>query len=249
MRQQQRPHDAGFTLIETLIAMLVMAIAVVAIVGALSAMIGFTSEHRGHAVVETGARSFAQAVEAQAQGQTTLAAGVSASATTLTVTNAMLVPPASAGTYVQVDREVMRVTAVNRAAGTLGVVRGVSSTPPAAAHASGAAVVPFTVCPSAATMTPDASTYPATKGLTYRVTTVEYWQPAGTGGSFVATSAAACQNDFDTRCKGDVLPECSTGLLRVTLAIKSSDTSAPGYDPRFKGVDTTTAVLVRRGGS
>lgn len=252
-----RHRDTGFTLIEMVIAMLIMSIAVVTIVGALSTMITLTSEHRGHAAVEDAAHSFSQAVQAQAQFSTKLHAAVTnASATTISVDDASLIPPGSddtaAGvdTFLIINREVMHVDHVDRSNNTVKVDRHITGTPPASGHAQGDAVVPFTRCGGPALFTPDPSTYQSTPGLTTTVTTVEYWKPAtGGGGSWVNQST--CKSDYTqipSPCatNGYIGPECGSGFRRVTLAIKSSDTSALNYDKRFRGVDTTTQVLVRR---
>ena len=57
-------RDDGFTLMEMVISIMVISVAVVALVGALATMLQLSGQHRGHAVVETGAHSFSQAVMA-----------------------------------------------------------------------------------------------------------------------------------------------------------------------------------------
>jgi prepilin-type N-terminal cleavage/methylation domain-containing protein len=255
-------NDAGFTLIETLIAMIIMSIAVITIVGALTTMITLTSEHRGHAVVEAAARSFSQAVEGQGQFTTKLTAAATSTTTTLTVADASLVPPGSDDTlpvgsppvdpgddtFVIVDREVMHVKHVDRATNELTVDRHITGT--ATTHAASAAVATFTRCGLREVTTPDPTTYQSTPGLVVAVAQVEYWSVTGNDW----TDRAGCLNDYTTlpsKCAtatgGTILPDCTT-VRRVTVSIKSSDTSAPGgYDPRLRNVDTTTQVLVRRG--
>lgn len=255
--------DEGFTLVEMVIALLIMATAVITIVGALSSMFLLTSQHRGHAVVETTTRSFSQAIEAQGQFQTTLTAAVtSTSAGSVTVADASLLPPASDDSYVVIDREVMRITSVDRTADagadSVSVTRGVTGST-AATHLAGATVTVFVRCSGSggggvtdelALFTPDASTYTATKGLVETVTAVSYWRPnpssPGTG-TFVDRDA--CESDFAARCTGGaVTPECMSGLVRVDVSTKSSVVAGNAeYDARFRNVDSTTSVLVRRG--
>lgn len=237
--------DEGFTLIESVIALLIMSVAVVTIVGALATMVQLVGSHRGQAVAETGARSLTQAVQAQAQAATTLKSGVSAGATTLPLVDASWFPPAGPDTFVTVDHEVMRVTAVNRANSSVTVERGVNdlSTSSAdddpVAHAAAAPVVPFTRCGGVAEYTPPAGSYEATGGTTQTLTGVEHWDRET--GSFV--SPGACRTAYDARCGAVVLAVCSSGLARASVQVTTSG------DSRLDGVQTTTTVLVRRASS
>lgn len=250
---RSRAQD-GFTLIETLIAMLIMTIAVVTIVGALATMLQLTAGHRGSAVVETSTRSFGQAVEAQAQRGTTLAAAVTPGATSISVTDASLLPPGSNDSYVLIDREVLRISSVDRTADAgedaVTVVRPVTGST-AVAHALGSSVVPFVRCTTDTSLyEPDPSAYTAVKGIQMHVTGVTYWRAGSTPGSGSFVDRDACAQDFSTKtaCRaGSILPECMSGLARVELSVKSSVATAPDYDKRFRNIDTTTSVLVRYG--
>ena len=233
-----RRGEEGFTLIEMVIAMLVMSIAVIAIVTALASMIQLTRDQRGHAVTETAVRSFGQAVQAQAQFRTTLTGAMSAGATSVTVADASLLPPGGSNSYVLVDREVMQVNSVNRATNTLSVSRA-QGDEPAAAHASGASLAVVLHCPSATELTPTSTAYSATTGTSPTITNVEYWD--GSSSTFV--SQGACQTAFTTRCASAsvIEPNCGYGLFRVTLSVTTAG------DPRLNGLSTTSEVMVRSG--
>ena len=246
------------TLVEMVIAMLIMAIAVVTIVGALTTMIQLTSQHRGHAVVEVGSRNFGQAVQQQAQFTTKLTADVSSGATSLPVADTSLLPRADNSnlnnyTYVLVDREVMRVTAISATA--LTVVRNVNSDP-ATAHLQNAAVVPVLRCPTIQQLTPAMGTYEAVTGVQSVISSVEYW--SAQTNSF--TDRSTCTNGvpmqptkvvlgFDDLCDDPdsnnvfVLPECGYGYFRATI-----DVTTPG-DIRLRSVTTSTTILLRAGSS
>lgn len=245
MSRHHSDADGGFTLIEMVIAMLVMSIAVVGIVAALSAMIELTSEHRGHAVLETGSRSFGEAAQEQAQFTTTLTAAVNGSTTTMPVTSTALLPrvdPTSTETYtyVSVDREVMRVTAIG--ANSMTVVRDVNNDG-AATHAQKAVVVPLVRCPTALQLTPATGTYEAVTGLGASIDSVAYWDP--TTKSF-NPDRGACISSFKAACiaSGNVVAaECGYGLFRATITVTTSG------DSRLRNLSTTTTILLRSGTS
>lgn len=229
-------EDDGLTLIETVIAMLVMSIAVVALVSALAGMINLAEQHRGNAVTETTSRSFAQAVQALAESSASL---VSLSGSTLTVADASTLPPPgdNNNSYLLVDREVLQVTAIDRSNGVLTVVRGVGGSV-SSTHAVGSTLAPLLDCPSIADLTPPTSAYKTTSGVTAAITTIDYWQAS----TRTWVDRATCQSNFQKLCPSPtILPECSDGLFRVSIAV-----ATPG-DPRLKGVGTTTSVLVRSG--
>ena len=237
--------DHGLTLIEVVIAMLILSVAVITLVGGLATMVELSKEHRGHAAAETAARSFGQAVQAVAQTSTPLTATISAGATSITVADATTLPAAGSNSYLLVEREVMRVTGINRASGVVTVVRGEGRST-ATGHSSGTDVVPLLHCPEASTLTPDPSLYPTATGVSASITRVEYWRPATTSFS---TSRNDCLADWAIYCDqavaatevDELLAECNPGLFRVTVAVTS------GGDSRLRGVGATTAVLVRTG--
>lgn len=237
-RREAGSPESGFTLLEMVIAIMVMSIAVVTLVGGLASMLQLSGGHRGYAATETGTHSFAQAVMAAGQFQTHLTATASATATTLAVQDGSLF---AVGNYVSVDLETMKVTTV--APASLGVQRAVNPGATAGTHASGASVSRLLPCPSATDLTPPAGSYATTAGLaTPVIARVEYWTPSG---AFQNTSASSCMTDYNGSAicsTGEVLAECLPGLYRVTISLNSTD-------PRYNGVNATTSVLVRAGGT
>lgn len=233
------PDEDGFTLIEAVIAIMVISIAVVTLVGGLVTMIQLTQAHRGHAVAETAVRSFGQAVIATAQSSAGLAAGVTASATSLTVDDASTLPAPGASTYLLLDREVVRLDAVDRATGVLTVARAQGGTT-GAAHTAAAAVVPLLRCPTPTHLAPPTTAYRVATGVTPTITAVEYLDPAT--GAFTSTSAGSCLTRYQELCPGStLLPECGTGYFRVSVSVTTSG------DSRLRNVAATTRVLIRAG--
>lgn len=231
--------DGGFTLIEAVIAIMVISIAVVTLVGGLVSMIQLTQAHRGHAVVETAARSFGQAIVATAQSSAGLAAGVSASATTIDVEDASALPAAGPESYLLVDREVIRLAAINRTTGRLTVERARGGTT-GAAHTADAAVVPLLRCPTAAQLAPPSGSYKVATGVTPTITAVEYLD--STTGVFTSTSAASCLDRYEELCPAPtLLPECGSGYFRISVSVSTNG------DSRLRNVAATTRVLVRSG--
>lgn len=231
------PREDGFTLIEMIIALMVMSIAIVALVAGLASMLQLSGEHRGNAAVETTARSYAQAVEAAAQAQTTLTSGISATATTLPVQDASLF---TVGSYVSVDRETMTVKAVDAAGKTLTVTRNTNSDPTVYGHASGTSVNRLLMCPGLngeAGLTPPVGSWTVTPGVGTPAVSVEYWNGSSFSGSCSITNPSFPVCDGFT-----ILAECARGLFRATISVAASDS-------RFRNVATTTTVLVRAGGS
>ena len=55
--------DSGFTLVEVLVAVVIMAVATVSIVGAMTSTFSLTEQHRGNASTDTVARSFEEAIQ------------------------------------------------------------------------------------------------------------------------------------------------------------------------------------------
>lgn len=238
MKSRPDGREGGFTLIEAVIAIMIISIAVVTLVGALATMIKLSEEHRGHAVAETATRSFGQAVQALAQSSTPLSGPVSTTITpSMTVTDASILPPEGSNSFVLVNREIMRLTSVNRTNGALGVVRAQGGST-AATHATGAAVVPLLHCPEADTLTPPAGSFQTSTGVTATISSVEYWRPSSD--SFVSRSS--CLADYEVECPSTELrPECSTGLFRVGITVTTTG------DARLSGIGSTTRILVRSG--
>lgn len=236
MTPDARGDETGFTLLEMIIAIMVMSIAVVTLVAGLASMLQLSGGHRGFAATDTETHSFAQAVMATAQAQTTLTAAVSATDGSLPVKDSSLF---SVGNYVSVDLETMKITSV--AAGMLGVQRATNPGATAESHGSGAWVSRLLRCPGASDLTPPSGSYQTTAGLAApQITKVEY---ADAAGSFQDTSASSCMTAYSAICAAnEVLAECGAGFYRATIDISSTDS-------RYNGISATTRVLIRSGGS
>lgn len=242
-------RDAGLTLIETLISMLILSTAVIVIVAGLSNMILASQYHRGYAVAEASSKNYAQAIQRRASFSTTLDGAITKTQNSVTVTDGSGFPPANF--LVAVDAEVLRVT--TRSGNTLTVVRASDESPSSefrrdpslqTSHLDDAPVVRVFRCPTASEMLLEASEYTLPAGASATVTGVTHWLP--TAGDFVPTSD--CKADYVARCKydgtsDDVRANCDRGLHRLEVLI-----TTPG-DSRLKAVETTTQVLVRRGGA
>jgi type II secretory pathway pseudopilin PulG len=239
MRPRRDRDEAGFTLIEAVISIMVISIAVVALVGGLVTLIQLTQNHRGHAAVETATKSFAQAVQATGQAPARLSASVTAAATSITVSDATTLPNAGPNAYLLLDREIVRLTAVDRTTGVLTVVRGQGGTF-AVAHPATSSVVPHLRCPRPAYLTPWTGAYQVATGVTPTISDVEFINPST--GVFTSTGASSCLADYGTNCPSStLLPECGTRVFRVVIGVTSTG------DSRLRNVSASTQVLVRRG--
>lgn len=234
---RRRRAEAGFTLLEMVIAIMIMSVAVLTLVTALASMLQLSGEHRGQAVNETGAHSFSQAVMAAGQVSTTLTVNATVGASSLQVADTSLF---QAGQYVSVDLETMQITSVG--ASSIGVDRAVNVGSTATSHLAGALVSRLLRCPSPADLTPPATAYAKAAGVAAPiVTAVDYWDPASA--AFSSTSAPSCLAAYNVICDGAVLAECGTGLYRATIEIKTNG------DSRLRDLRTTSAVLIRTGGA
>lgn len=237
-------RDGGFTLIETLIAIVVMATAVITIVSALSGMMASTQSHRGQAVVAAAARSYSEAVEARAAFRTELASDIDDRQTSFNVKD---VAGLAANQYVAIDRESMLVIGISGV--TLTVTRAVGDPSSAASHTANSAVIGLFRCPSELQLRPNPTTYTVPAGVTVTIdpTSLQYWDKPS--GSFVDPST--CTSNYDATCTydstsgnhqlPDIRPECGGNLVRLSVVVTTPS------DARFRGVDTTTVLLVRRG--
>lgn len=228
--------DDGFTLTEVLMAMLVMSIAVAAVIEGLTTMIGLGREHRGHAVLEAATRNVSASTVAVAGG--TALREATATGVLKVVDASLLPPPVPEGSYATVGTEVVKILARDTAADTVTVTRGHNGEPVTAAPA-GTLVVPVLRCPTAQQLRPALAASDLPDGASVDVTSVDYWQPGGPGGSFV--DRPSCLAAYEQRCPPpEVLVECGFGLFRANVA---ADTT----DARLNGKSEQTAVLVRQG--
>lgn len=235
-------NDDGFTLIEMIMAMIVMTVAVVALVAAMSGLISFTQHDKGHAAVESTVQNFGQAVEARVSFHTKLQSAISDTATSMTVTDGSELP--TANFYVSVDRETVHVT--SRSGNLLtGLGRHVGDPTSAVAHLANAPVLPEFRCPGAADLTPP-SYNQFSSAVNATISRVDYWNPETN--SFMNQSA--CGTYYDSVCTyvatngqslPDIRPECDPGIERLTIHVTTTG------DGRLKGVDTFGQVIVRRG--
>jgi prepilin-type N-terminal cleavage/methylation domain-containing protein len=231
--------DDGFTLVEVLMAMLVMSVAVAAIIDGLTTIIGHGREHRGHAVMEAATRNGASSTVAVANG-TRLRSELVTTSTTLEVLDASLLPPPTTeGSYVTVGTEVMKVLTRNTTDDLVTVTRRVNGETSTVA-ALGSVVAPVLRCPTATQLTPTLSSSALPDGSAVQVATVDYWAPGGTGGSFV--DRPACLAAYEVRCPApEILVECGYGLVRATVRATTTDS-------RLNGKTEETVLLVRQGG-
>lgn len=256
MRARDRRLDSeGMTLIELLIAVVIMGVAIVAMVAAMGSMIISSQHNRGQSEMQIAARDFGEAVIAKVNFVTKLTAAIpNATATSISVVDASGLPQ-SVPYDVVVDQETMTVTA--RSGNTLTVTRGVGDSSAAVSHTDQSQVFPLFVC--AVALPADAQTsqvtnsagvgylspdsWPHASNVSASISKVEYFDP----NTKTFAGFSACKNYYDNTCftdsgGNDVRPDCDPGLTRVTIVTTSSDS-------RLQGVTTKTQVLVRRGGA
>lgn len=228
--------DEGFTLTEVLMAMLIMSIAVAAVIEGLTTMVGLGREHRGHAVLEAATRNVATSAVAVATGTTLTATAAGGS---LAVADASLLPPPTAeGTYATLGNEIIKITSRDTGTDQIGATRGYNGDPVTSAPV-GTRVTPVLRCPTASQLEPTIAAAELPDGSAVRVTSVDYWQPGGAGGSF--TDRSACMAAYETRCPApEVLVECGFGLFRARVEARTTDA-------RLNGKTEETVVLVRQG--
>lgn len=237
--------DAGDTLIEILIAIVILGITVTAMIGAITVAITSSDTHRRLTDVELLSRSYGEQVEDQAlhPSSTTLASAASSGDKSITVASSTGFPTSGSFTAA-VDGEVVSVTKINGTTWTISAL--------ADDHTSGTPVVQYQPCPgvsdlyvsgfsvgSARVVSPDSMSQSAT------ITNVEYFDNAGN-----SYSAAACSTFWSTSglpCSkfesSDTvhLTECDLPLIRVTIHFDSTDKTQP------TGATADTRVLIRRG--
>ena len=260
MTRVRLPRDEGFTLVELLIAIVIIGITVSVMVLAMSTLVVATEEQRGHAVSDNNARSFAEAMQQKVSFKTTLTAAVSASgAATLSLADPVAgfqtSPVSSSSTFdVLVDQEIMTVTAASGSTLTVTSGNRGAAGSAAAAHSSGASVSQDFICPTAlfaaspsshsGYLNPDGFTQPS--NATVSIGEIDYWNPA-TNTWTAANATSTCLTNFSTGSVGcpdssTFLPECDPGYYRVDVHVATTLAN-------LRNVTTDTWVLIRRWGN
>ncbi|MGN6474813.1 MAG: type IV pilus modification PilV family protein [Mycobacteriales bacterium] len=230
-------HDGGETLMEILVALVVMGIVVVGLVSGLTTVIVAGDTHRHLSDVEVVARQYGEAMVYQAAHPAT-ATEVTLVGPTLTVSNKVGTFP-SAPFFVAVDAEVLKVTA------TVGNVWTLAAAP-LDTHTAGATVtydVMDDACATPANLQP---TYTVPSGAKFIAAptvsaALEFFDAKG-----AAIAAGGCANYWQTipPCNKFATPEhlteCDPALVRVTIT--DSTTAASPHQ-----ANTTTRVLIGRG--
>ena len=263
--------DEGFTLVELLIAMLIMGIAVAALVTAMGGLVSATDSHRGLAQDEAVAHNVAQQVVSKYSFSTELDAAAPASQSYVCIKDDPdgFLTSALTSIDLTVDQETMAVTGsgVKGGVGCAGsswkipVTRGFGGTSNVD-HVAKAPVHQLFACPGTTANGSGIGYVMATGTRAYvlpnpgiSVTAgIEYWDPtsntfsSGQDACFT-TYQARCHDEDNTPSKFDLLPECDTGLARVTLTVTDTNKSdgASNTDCASGAVCTTTQVLLRRG--
>jgi prepilin-type N-terminal cleavage/methylation domain-containing protein len=162
----RRNRDDGFTLVELLIAMVIMGTAVIALVAAMGNIFVATANNRGYSRLETNMRAFAESMQGKANFRTTLSSAITAAQTSLTIDDAVTAfgdTPATgsfAGCtsvnsctnfpfFIVVDTETMKVTGLVSGNQHQLQVQRAQTGSVAAQHAQGAGVVQLFGCPIA----------------------------------------------------------------------------------------------------
>ena len=247
-------QDAGETLIEILITIVVLAITVTGLIGALTVAIVGTDTHRRLSDVEVVTRAYGEQVVDQATHQptTTLAADTAVGATSISVASSTGFPAApftSLPITVAVDGEVTKVTKI---VGTTWTVGALQET-----HTAGSVVQQYLFydavngqCPSGSLFQLSAFSVPATTASVGKInvpqiSAAEYFDSAGqpiasaSCSSFWSTTGQPCKL-FDPAS----LPhetQCDVELIRLTI---STTTTITGTQ---RSAAATTRVLIRRG--
>jgi prepilin-type N-terminal cleavage/methylation domain-containing protein len=252
--QDLRTRDEGFTLVELLITIVIMGVSISVLVLAMSSLVVATQEHRGHAVSDSTARDFSEAMQQKVSWTTTLTADVDA---TGAVTLALRDPVSNFQTNtfpfnVLVDQEIMTVTAGSGSSLTVTSGNRGAAGSSSAAHSSGATISQDFICPTATFaanpanhsgyLYPDGFTQPI--NATASIGEIDYWNQ--TTNTFTAANATStCLGNFSTGSVGcpdnnTFLPECDPGYFRVQVHVATSLQN-------LRNVTTDTWVLIRRG--
>lgn len=185
-------RDGGFTLVELLIAMVIMGTAVIVLVAAMGNIFVAAANNRGYSRLETNMRALAESMQKKAAFRTTLSSAIDSSQTSLTIDDSVTgfgdtpTTGSFAGCtsvssctnfpfFIVVDSETMKVTGlVSNNQHQLQVVRAQTGSV-AAKHAQGASVVQLFGCPIAGNQDSAGATSNGDYGSKY----VGYLYPSG----------------------------------------------------------------------
>jgi prepilin-type N-terminal cleavage/methylation domain-containing protein len=250
-------RSAGFTLVEMLVAMVIIGIAVSSLVLALGTLSSATVTQSSSAVADTVAHNYAEAVAQKVQYETTLSTAVTAGQTQITLTSGGFLGFQSQPQFdILVDQEVMLVK--SHTGDTLTVTRGVAGSDAAAHTPTARDVTQYFVCPAASSV-PSGSRagYLAPEGFapptnaTASIAEVDYWNPST---QTFSSDPSTCLNYFSTSgpcalASGSYLPECNPGLERIDIRVQTKFSATDVSQNNSQNVSTDTWTLVRRGSS
>ena len=261
----QEHRDEGFTLVELLIAMVIIGSAVSVLVVAMGSLTVASQQLKASAVAADATHTFAAAIQSKVSYTTTLNLGskllASDAPSSLTVSDASgfkSSPTTQAPMYLLVDQEVFKVTDVNTTTNVLTLATDSSNGRAEAGttagdHAADAKAMQYFVCPTALSsdatdghvgyLTPDHFTPPQNSAnndlATVSIAEVDYSldQTAGT----FTNAVSSCIGNFGNGCpSGSFRPECDPGLERVDIRVQTKLPAVPNLT-----VDGWT--MVRRG--
>ena len=259
-RLSPRRADRGFTLVELLIAMVILGLSVSVLVLAMSSLVVASQEHRGHAVSDTAARDFAEAMQQKWSFVSKITALDNTGATggvTFTLADPVSGFQSSTPFDIVIDQEVMTVTTASGNTITVKPGDRAAAGSTASGHSVGATISQDFICPranatdpaaanSAGYLYPDGYVDPKDaanhKLATASIGEVDYWNPVAS--TFDTSSQSTCLGYFSQGASGcpdnhTFLPECDPGFLRVKVVVPTSLTN-------LRNVTTTTWVLLRR---
>lgn len=237
-------NDSGETLIEILVAVVIMGIASTGLIGALTTGIVATDSHRRLSDAETVVRSYGELVKSAVlhAPSTTLSTDVAAYSAGDTVN----LPVATTAGFtdavpftVAIDSVLLQVTAKSASSFTAEALASGS-------HKSGAILSRYEACPTPTYLTAHVSyTNIADRISPPSISSVSYYARDNT---LIATTtggvAAACRDYWQvgaTTCAAmrpqEHRTSCDPAWVRVTVRVNSSDTGS---------ASTTTDVLIRR---